>query len=112
MFSTKATIVTELAKVLPCYYEQVVDSSYELPLITYMEMNNRETSTSHEMGYSSVTYRIKLWADTVSDIETYSEQIDEKMRGLYFTRTNSSEMCIGSQLCRILDYRGLIFEKY
>ena len=112
MVVSKTIIKTELGKILPTFYELFVDSDTVLPAITYIETSNIDDKVGDTLGYSRITYRIKLWASTVADFDTYSPQIDTAMRGLGFWRINAYETVRGVELCRTMEYRALANEFY
>ena len=110
MVATKTEIREALNTVLPTFYELFVDSTTELPALTYNEIQNLDDRVGDTLGYSRITYRIKLWASSVADIDLYSPQIDEVMRGLGFYRISSYETVRDLVICRSFEYRALAKE--
>lgn len=112
MENTKTKIVQKLDTVLPTYYELVCDSNTALPCITYTEYNNYDDTTADTFGYYRVEYMIKLWCETVADLETYSKQIDTAMRELGFTRTTINELFVDDKIEKMFIYSALGKETY
>ena len=75
MINYKCDLVNELDKILPTYYEMFVDSSIKSPCITYIEMDNSAEQEGDTIAYSSLSYRIKIWADSLAELTQYAEQL-------------------------------------
>ena len=112
MLDVKDLIVSKLKVILPCYYDLYIDSSISIPCITYLETQNQDDKTSAEAGSSRIGYDIKVWCNNVDDEMNYSLQVDEVMRQLGFKRTNSNELTMDDQICKILHYEAIGFEIY
>ena len=103
MLSGKTDIVKELNKILPTYYELFCDSNTKLPCFTYIENINQDVVTGDTLGYSSIGYTIKLWANDVADIV---------MRKLGYRRKSSNELTVDNQIEKIMTYEALGLENY
>ena len=112
MLDVKKQLVSTLNKILPTYYELIVDSSTELPCITYLEMDNSDDLTGDTLGYSNITFNVKVWANSVDDAMLYGPQIDTAMRDIGYSRIASNELILGTQICKILTYQGLGIEEF
>ena len=112
MLDVKKQLVSTLSVILPTYYELIVDSSIELPCITYIEMENSDNLTGDTLGYSDITFNVKVWANSIDDAMTYSAQIDTAMRNIGYSRIASNELVMGTQICKILTYKGLGLEEF
>ena len=110
MINYKCDLVNELDKILPTYYEMFVDSSIKSPCITYIEMDNSAEQEGDTIAYSSLSYRIKIWADSLSELTQYAEQLDSVMRSLGFKRTSKNELWYNSKGQFIFNYRALALE--
>lgn len=60
MLDVKPQLVTALNKILPTYYELFVDSKTPLPCITYLEAGNSDNLTGDTLGYSDITFNVKI----------------------------------------------------
>lgn len=60
MLDFKKEVVASLSNILPTEYELFVDSSTELPCITYRVVSDSETVTTKEAGVSDIAYNIKV----------------------------------------------------
>lgn len=100
-------IQAALSTLLPTYYELFLDKSAAIPCISYIPNDNRVDVQGDTMGYSYVSFKVKLWAKTVEDIETYSPQIDDIMREMGYVREQITELSADGVICRIMVYQGL-----
>ena len=112
MLSDKTTIVSELSKILPTYYELYCDSNTKLPCFTYIENVNEDLYQGDTFGYSNIGYLIKLWATDLVDIDYYSQEADSTMRTLGYKRRSTNELVVGLKICKIMNYTALGLEKY
>lgn len=113
MIDYKPELVSELKTLgLPVHYELFLTQDTELPCISYQEGNNITHKDGDTLGYSYITFRVKIWSKRVSEISDYSLQIDELMRGLGFDRISTSELWVDGIGQNLLTYRGLGKELY
>ena len=88
MINYHSNLVNALKDILPTYYEMVLHSGIATPCISYMELNNYETETGNTLGYSRITYQVKVWGN-VTELEALQEktlEIDKKLKPLGFKR--------------------------
>ena len=85
-------LVTALNKVLPTHYEMTLTSETKTPCISYMERDNSVTVSGDTLGYSRLSYTIKVWANDIEVIQQYALAIDNALRPLGWTRVNSGEL--------------------
>ena len=85
-------LVKALSSVLPTHYEMTLTSQTATPCISYMETNNYVSTNGETLGYSVISYQIKVWGTKIADIQKYAQQIDKVLRPLGFERTNSNEL--------------------
>lgn len=112
MIDYKPSLVKELQKCgLPVYYELFVDSSTKLPCLTYIETNNSSHLEGDNLFYSNLSYNIKLWGDNLKQISPTVDKVNDIMRQLGFTRTAYNELAVGAQLCLILSYSSIGWER-
>lgn len=83
-----------------------VNDKTPIPCITYLETNNFTDVSGDTMEYSSIRYNVKIWAETASSIEDYSQQVDSIMRGLGFRRIALNELSANGVICRVMTYQA------
>jgi hypothetical protein len=79
-----------------------------------METNNYVSSSGNTLGYSYITYQVKVWGNNIADLQKYALQIDEKLRPLGFKRISSGELYDrqSTMIQKILTYEALASENY
>ena len=107
-------LVAALNEVLPAHYEMTLASNTKTPCISYMETNNYVAANGDTLGYSRITYQVKVWANNIEDIQKYAPQIDSTLRPLGFTRVSSGELHDknSSMIQKIMTYEALASENY
>lgn len=108
------SLVSALKTVLPAHYEMTLTSKTETPCISYMEMNNYVSASGDTLGYSRITYQVKVWANDIALIQRYALEIDEVLRPLGFKRIASGELHdnASSMIQKIMTYEALALENY
>lgn len=114
MIDYSKELVSALKTVLPTYYELALTSKNSIPCISYQERNNYDAETGDTIGYSRITYTVKVWGDDIEAIQDYSLKIDKVLRPLGFKRTSSNELhdVNSSRIQKILTYEALALEHY
>lgn len=107
-------LVAALETILPTHYEMVLHSGLKTPCISYMETNNYTTETGDTLGYSRISYQVKVWGNDIATLQTYSLEIDRVLRPLGFKRMSSGELYDknSSMIQKILTYEALASENY
>ncbi len=107
-------LVASLETVLPTHYEMTLHSGIETPCISYMETNNYVSTSGTTLGYSVISYQVKVWATDIATIQQYVLEIDRVLRPLGFKRTSSNELYDhnSSMIQKILTYEATGFEEY
>lgn len=107
-------LVSALNSVLPTHYEMALTSKTQTPCISYMETNNYTSNSGTTIGYSRITYQVKVWATNIELIQKYATQVDEVLRPIGFTRISSGELYDNesSMIQKIMTYEGLALENY
>lgn len=109
-------LVKALESILPTHYEMVLKSDLETPCISYMEINNySETEPlAHSIGYSRISYQIKVWGNKIADLQKYALMIDSALRPLGWKRVSSGELYDreSTMVQKILTYEALAIENY
>ena len=114
MIDYHSTLVSALKTILPTHYEMVLHSGLDTPCISYMEMNNYDDATGDTLGYSRLSYQIKVWANDIATIQKYALEIDKTLRPLGFKRISSNELydTQSTMIQKILGYQALAQEEY
>ncbi len=105
---------TALNTVLPAHYEMTLNSKTKTPCISYMETNNFSSPSGETIGYSRITYQVKVWANSIAEIQQYALLVDPVMRSLGFTRISSGELYdnASTMIQKIMTYEALAYENY
>jgi hypothetical protein len=79
-----------------------------------MELTNVDTDTGDTVGYSRITYQIKVWGNDIAVLQNYAIEIDKALRPLGFKRIGSGELYDNNSTMKqkILTYEGLAREEY
>ena len=114
MIDYHSKLVSALQKVLPTHYEMVLHSGLATPCISYMEINNAVAETGDTIGYSRITYQVKVWGNNIADLQKYALEVDLVLRPLGFKRISSGELYDNnsSMIQKILTYEALALEEY
>lgn len=114
MIDYHSNLVSALNKVLPTHYEMTLTSKTATPCISYMETNNYSAPSGDTVGYSRLTYQVKVWANNIAVIQRYAKEVDAVLRPLGFTRISSGELYDNesSMIQKIMTYEALAYENY
>lgn len=89
-----------------------LNSDCAIPCISYLQSNDNQEILGDTLGYSRITFNIKIWSSSVADFATYSVKLDKLMRGLGFRRTNAVELWLDNIGQYELTYQGLAQEYF
>lgn len=114
MVDYHAELVKALNTVLPTHYELTLTSKTGTPCISYMETNNYAVATGDHLGYSAISYQIKVWDTNIGNIQKYALQIDDVLRPIGFKRTSTTELFDreSTMIQKIMTYEALCFEEF
>lgn len=114
MIDYHKNLVAALNKILPTHYEMVLHSGLATPCISYMEINNYVDSNGDTLGYSRITYQIKVWGNNIADLQKYALQIDAALRPLGWKRISSGELYDNNStmIQKIITYEALAYETF
>ena len=116
MIDYHTNIVKALSAILPTYYEMVLHTGLKVPCISYMELNNYSATETigATIGYSYITYQVKVWSNDIADLQKYSKLVDEALRPLGFKRVSSGELYDNNStmMQKILTYEALALEEF
>lgn len=116
MINFHKELVSALETVLPTHYEMALTSKTKTPCLSYMEMNNYAITENigASLGYSRVTYQVKVWGSDIATVQEYAVKVDEVLRPLGFKRISSGELHDNNStmMQKILTYEALASENY
>lgn len=114
MINYHEQIVEALEKILPTHYEMVLHSGIETPCLSYMELGNVAADEGDTLGYSRLTFQIKVWGTDLGVIQEYALQVDEALRALGFKRISSGEMYDqnSAMIQKIMSFEALAKEDF
>ena len=114
MIDYHSSLVTALNTILPTHYEMTLHSGLQTPCISYMETNNYVDTNGDTLGYSRITYQVKVWGEQIKELQMYARQIDGLLRPLGWTRTASTELYDpnSAMIQKILTYEALGLENF
>lgn len=107
-------LVSALETVLPTHYELALTSKTKTPCISYQERNNYVQANGDTLGYSVISFTVKVWANNIADIMKYSLEVDKVLRPIGFKRTSANELydINSTMIQKIMTYEALCFEQY
>ena len=114
MIDYHAQLVAALNTILPTHYELVLTQGTKTPCISYQEANNYAVENGDTLGYSRISYTIKVWGNDISEIQRYAIEIDNKLRPLGWKRISSHELGDrnSTMIQKIMSYEALALEKF
>lgn len=92
MINYHKELVNSLKTILPTYYEMILHKGISVPCISYMELGNAAVETGDTLGYSNIQYQVKVWGDSIEDLQSYAQQIDNTLRPLGWKRIGCREL--------------------
>lgn len=114
MIDYHSQLVKSLKTILPTHYEMTLHSGLKTPCISYMELNNYTDSQGETLGYSRITFQVKVWATDIAKIQKYAPMVDAVLRPLGFKRISSGELYdnSSSMVQKIMTFEALAKENY
>ena len=114
MINYHSNLVSALNRVLPTHYEMALTSNTATPCISYMELNNYTYANGDTLGYSYITYQVKVWANDIATIQRYSVEVDKVLKPLGFKRISSGELYDNNStmIQKIMTYECLALENF
>lgn len=99
---------------LPVHYEMTLHSGLATPCISYINVQNKVYANGDTLGYSDLSYQVKVWANDIAVIMQYSQEIDNVLRPLGWKRTNYIELYdINSTMIQgIMNYEAMASENF
>lgn len=114
MIDYDTKLVAALSVILPTHHELNLHRGLPTPCISYQELNNVDTVTGDTLGYSEISYTVKVWGNDIATIKKYILQIDKVLRPLGFKRTSTNELADrnSTMIQKILTYTAQAVENY
>lgn len=114
MIDFNKELISALNTVLPTHHELALTNKEETPCISYQERNNYDDSTGDTLGYSRISFTVKVWSKSIADLQKYSLEIDKVLRPLGFRRISAAELSDRNSLMKqkILTYEALASENF
>ena len=115
MYNAHPELVTALKTIgLPVHYEMVLHSGLATPCISYMAISNSVHMDGDTLGYSNLSYQVKICANDIAIIVQYSQMIDDVLRPLGWRRNSYNELYdINSTMIQgILTYEAMASEQF
>lgn len=108
------TLVEALKTILPTHYELKLSSGTKTPCISYQERSNAAQEQGETVGYSRISYTIKVWGNDLEQLNKYAKQIDDVLRPLGWKRTGANELHSyqSAMIQKIMTYEALFYETY
>lgn len=114
MIDYTPTFVAALKTILPTHYELTLTKGTKTPCISYQERNNADDVTGDTIGYSRISYTVKVWGHDIGELNRYAQAIDKVIRPLGFKRVSGGELYDrnSTMIQKILTYEALASETY
>lgn len=114
MIDYSTELRSALKTILPTHYEMALTSKTTTPCISYMETNNYVSANGDTLGYSRISYQIKVWGHKIEELQKYAQEIDAALRPLGFKRVSSRELYDNNStmIQKIMTYEALASENY
>lgn len=114
MINYHEQLVSTLESILPTHYELVLHRGLATPCISYMELDNVAEEEGDTLGYSSISYQIKIWGNEIDKLQEYALQIDKALRPLGFKRSGSRELYDyeSTMIQKIMNYKAKGLEEF
>lgn len=114
MIDLTPKLVEALNKILPTHYELKLTSGTKTPCISYQERSNAEVEQGNTVGYSRISYTVKVWGYDLEELNNYAKKIDSALRPMGWKRVGANELHSyqSSIIQKILTYEILVYEKY
>ena len=114
MIDYTTALVEALKTILPTHYELKLSSGTKTPCISYQERSNAAEETGDTLGYSRISYTIKVWGNDLEQLNNYAKQIDNTLRPLGWKRTGANELFSyqSSLIQKILTYEAKALETF
>ncbi len=114
MVDYSTELVAALKTILPTHYELFLTSSTKTPCISYQERNNAVEVNGDSLGYSKISFTVKVWGNDIAALNNYAKEIDRVLRPIGFTRVSVGELydINSTMIQKIMTYEARALEVY
>lgn len=114
MIDLHSKVVSALSTVLPTHYEMALTSKTKTPCISYQERDNADTDTGDTLGYSRISYTVKVWANDIATVQKHVLEVDKALRPIGFKRVAANELHDpnSTMIQKIMTYECLALENF
>lgn len=115
MYDAHKELVTALKTTgLPVHYEMTLHQGLDVPCISYMGLRNAVNVNGDTLGYSDLSFQVKIWANNIATIMQYAQEIDDILRPLGWKRTNYNELydTNSTMIQGIMNYEAMASENF
>ncbi len=114
MIDYSKELVAALETILPVHYELFLHSGLETPCISYQERNNAVDTNGDTLGYSKISFTVKVWGNDIGELNNYAKEIDRVLRPIGFKRISVGELydINSTMIQKILTYEALALEVF
>jgi hypothetical protein len=114
MIDYSKDLVSALSSILPVHHEMQLTSTTKTPCISYQERNNAVDINGDTVGYSRLSYTVKVWGNDIGALNEYAKEIDRVLRPLGWKRVSVGELydINSTMIQKILTYEALALEVY
>lgn len=114
MIDVHSDIHSTLNAILDAHYEMTLHGGLKTPCISYMELANVDRISGETLGYSDISYQVKVWGTDIKDLQKYSLEIDKALRPLGWRRTSAAELYDrnSSMIQKVMTYTAIGCEEF
>jgi hypothetical protein len=107
-------LVAALKTILPTHYELFLNSGTKTPCISWQERNNAVDVNGDTLGYSRLSYTVKVWGNDLAALNRYAIEIDNLLRPLGWKRVSANELhdINSTMIQKILTYEAMALEVF
>lgn len=114
MIDYHSQLVAALKTILPTHYELTLHKGVKTPCISYQETNNYAVENADTLGYSRITYQVKVWGNDIEALQYFAVKIDDLLRPLGWKRISTGELYDrnSTMIQKIMSYEALALEQF
>ena len=114
MIDYNKELVSALKTILPTHYELQLTSGTKTPCISYQERNNAVDVNGDTLGYSRISYTVKVWGNDIALLNGYAREIDRVLRPLGFKRISVGELydINSTMIQKIMTFEAMALEVF
>lgn len=114
MIDYSKELVAALRSILPVHYELQLTSGTKTPCISYQERNNSVDTNGDTLGYSRISYTVKVWGNDIAELNNYAKEIDRVLRPIGFKRISVGELydINSTMIQKIMTFEAMALEVF